>query len=153
MIIATPTQLFFPHTGSQWLWEELRRERKCLLRHNMVIWYITSPGTGGAHQYLDLRAPVLMGLGRLTCFVGYCVGFGHRLLITQIDRGAPLKARTKWEKSECCQVWMAQATFGARREQNAWSRIPTNFELQSSHSLYNYTVTQSDETIQKTAVI
>lgn len=38
---------------------------------------------------------VLTGLGRLTCFVGYCVGFGHRLLITQVDRGAPLKGRAQ----------------------------------------------------------
>lgn len=40
-----------------------------------------------------IGASVLMGLGGLTCFVGYCVGFGHRLLVTQIDRGAPLKSR------------------------------------------------------------
>ena len=30
----------------------------------------------------------------LTCLVGYGVGFGHRLLVTQIDRGTPLKTET-----------------------------------------------------------
>ncbi len=54
-----------------------------------------SPGTGGTHQYLDLHVLVVMGLGTLTCFVGYSVGFGHRLLITQVDRGAPLKTDQK----------------------------------------------------------
>lgn len=33
---------------------------------------------------------------RLTCFVGYCVGFGHRLLITEVDRRTPLKTKAKW---------------------------------------------------------
>lgn len=38
-----------------------------------------------------LQAPVLRGLGGLTCFVGDCVGFGHRLLVAQVDGRAPLK--------------------------------------------------------------
>lgn len=49
------------------------------------------------NQHKDLHTPVLMGLGGLTCFVGYCVGFGHRLFVTQIDRGAPLKSRSQSE--------------------------------------------------------
>lgn len=71
-------------------------------QHGYLISYITENRryTSGS----GLHAPLLTGLGRLTCFVGYCVGFGHRLLITKVDRGAPLKARSKWEKSECCPV-------------------------------------------------
>lgn len=42
-----------------------------------------------------LQAPVLRGLGGLTCFVGDCVGFGHRLLVAQVDRRAPLKTHAR----------------------------------------------------------
>lgn len=52
---------------------------------------MVSPGTGGQHQYLDLQSPVLTGLPRLTCFVGDGIGFGHRLLVAQVDGGAPLE--------------------------------------------------------------
>lgn len=102
--LISPTLTRFSDAGSQWLQEEPRRERECLLSHNMVIWYLTSPGTGtGTHQYLDLGALKLTGLGRLTCFVGYCVGFGHRLLITQVDRGAPLESTKR--KSQGAVQW------------------------------------------------
>lgn len=50
-------------------------------------------------QCLCVRVP---GLGELTCFIGYYVGFGHRLLVTQINRGAPLKTGEEQEESAHC---------------------------------------------------
>lgn len=66
---------------------------------------------------------------------------------------SPTESENKMGKVRMLSSVNGTGHLWARQEQNAWSRIPTNFELQSSHSLYNYTVTQSDETIQKTAVI
>lgn len=99
--------VFFSHKKSM-----IRARRGKVFAHNMIIWYFISPGTGGTHQYLDPHALVVMGLGRLTCFVRYCVGFGHRLLITQVDRGAPLKNKIKMEKlflmNDTCHHWANQ---------------------------------------------
>lgn len=51
-----------------------------------------SPGAGGAHQHCRVNSGgYTITVGRLTCFVGNCVGLGHRLLVAQVDRGAPLK--------------------------------------------------------------
>lgn len=70
----------------------------------------------GTQQYLDLGALKLTGLGRLTCFVGYCVGFGHRLLITQVDGGAPLEGRAQkpevralCSKNDAGVLWLEQS--------------------------------------------
>lgn len=49
-------------------------------------------GTGPRKNWAPARS------GGLTCFVGYSVGFGHRLLVTQVDRRAPLESRPETEK-------------------------------------------------------
>lgn len=55
-------------------------------KRGLVTRYSVAAGRGGAQSVIRICSPVVMGLGKLTCFVGYCVGFGHRLLVTQVDR-------------------------------------------------------------------
>ena len=72
-----------------------------------ITWYLESPGTGGEHQYLDLCAPGVKGF---TCFVGDCVGFGHRLLVTQVNRRAPLTNQKRAERRKLS-PWRVAAIF------------------------------------------
>lgn len=81
------------------------------LRPIVVICFPTWPLTGSKSAVGSPRTGTYGIRWGFTCFVGYCVGFGHRLLVAQIDRGAPLKC-IRQEEIQCMisLLWFSTST-------------------------------------------